>query len=254
MTRHRYGVVLLFPSEASLEVQGLSRACGGRLRIEPHITLVPPINLHEHQLAAAMSGLRRAAARAEPLSLTIGPVDTFSPESPVSYLRVSGDESSMTTLHEMQARLHEHAPFDRPPTYAYVPHVTLNEDSDDASIAAAQLALRFFSIDVIVDRVWLLWDHPVRRRWERVADVVFEPPAIRGRGGIELAFRHSIMPAAGVVPIEIAERSCGSIEALDHGKVVGTLIELNDDDRPVIVMADGYENLGIEDRLRTERS
>ena len=79
--RWRLGVVLLSPDAVAAEVDGLRRACGdGAIdRVPPHITLVPPVNVREDDVPAAVAVLRSAAARAAPLELTIGPVATFAP-------------------------------------------------------------------------------------------------------------------------------------------------------------------------------
>lgn len=258
MARQRYGVAFLFPPEVVLEIQGLRRALGAHLRIEPHITLVPPINLHDRQLDDAMASLVQAvhAGRLQKrtsIEITIGSAKTFSPVSPVTYLTVEGDEEALACVHHIHAALHASGPFERPTKYAYVPHVTVSEDSDEASISAAVQALRFFSLDVELDRIWLLRDNPELHRWERVSDITLEPAVTRGHGGLSLQFRRSERPGAGFQPTELAALSVRSIEAIDQGRVVGTLM-VDADGEVFVTVADGYDLYGITDRLRTEWS
>lgn len=60
MPKARLGVALLVPGALGGEVNGLRRALGdGALgRIPPHITLVPPVNVGEDRLPAALALLR----------------------------------------------------------------------------------------------------------------------------------------------------------------------------------------------------
>jgi hypothetical protein len=53
MGRHRLGVVLLVPDPWAAEVDGLRRALGDEAldRVAPHITLVPPSNVSDEDLA-----------------------------------------------------------------------------------------------------------------------------------------------------------------------------------------------------------
>ncbi len=257
MARHRYGVALLFDPEVSFEIRGLRRAFGAHQRMEPHITLVPPINLHDHQLDQAMASLRTVGASLArqltgPLDVTIGPAASFDPVSPVLYLQVSGTEAMMAALTDTQAALHERVPFDRPPKFSYVPHVSIHEDCPSDRIQVGLEALRSFSIDTHIDRMWLLRDNPEQDQWERVADVTFEQPAIRGNGGIALSFRISSRPAAGLFAAELARQSKLVIEASDHGKVVGALMDNHRETH--LWIAEGYERLGIDDRMYTEHS
>ena len=70
----------------------------------PHITLVPPVNVRDDDLDAAVAVLRAAAQHcARTLDFCLGPVVTFSPVSPVLYLQVGSDAETLVRLR----RLHE---------------------------------------------------------------------------------------------------------------------------------------------------
>jgi GNAT superfamily N-acetyltransferase len=76
-------------------------------------------------------------------------------------------------------------PLRRPLTHDFVPHVTLCEEMVPASrLEAAVDALGAYERDVTFDRVHVLEE--TGRVWSPIAEFVFGPPAIVGRGGIEL--------------------------------------------------------------------
>ena len=66
--RRRLLVALLLAGRVGAELDGLRRALGspGLDRIAPHVTLVPPINVPERDLEAALGIVRAAAARRAP--------------------------------------------------------------------------------------------------------------------------------------------------------------------------------------------
>lgn len=89
-TRRRFAVALVVPPPVATEIDGLRRALGDRQlgRIEPHITLIPPINLRDDQVADALAVVDAAASTHGPITVSIGPVDTFGVDSPVRFLAV----------------------------------------------------------------------------------------------------------------------------------------------------------------------
>src|SRR3954466_218802 len=112
MPKRRLGVVLLIPTPTDREVDGLRRATGdGTLGpVPPHITLVPPVNVRDDALDDALAVVRRAAAAAPPLTLSIGPTATFLPANPVLYLSVAGE---LDQLHQLRDRVFS-GPLERP--------------------------------------------------------------------------------------------------------------------------------------------
>jgi 2'-5' RNA ligase len=170
MPRRRLGVVLLLPEPAATEVDGLRRALGdGALgRIPAHLTLVPPVNVREDEVAAALDLLRRAAAQTRPLDLRVGPATTFHPATPVVYLAVDGD---VAALHALRGRVF-HPPLERPLTLPFVPHVTLVDDFDPERIPAAVAALADYVVDVRLEAVHVL-EEGRGRVWRPIADATF---------------------------------------------------------------------------------
>lgn len=199
--RRRVGVVVLLDPPVGEWVDGLRRAVGDDDvdRIRPHITLVPPLNLRAGDLDAALATLRRAAGGASgPLRLTVGPPATFLPANPVLYLEVGGDLPGLAAL---RSRVFT-APLSRDLSWPWVPHVTLADDLAPPRIDALTGSLDRFAAVADIDRVTLLEERhtPAGRRWVPLADAALGPPAVVGRGGLELTL------TAGRVPDPLAAR------------------------------------------------
>jgi 2'-5' RNA ligase len=167
--RRRFAVALLIPPPVSTEIDGIRRALGDRQlgRIEPHITLIPPINLHDDDLAGALAVVQAAAQRSAPMALTIGPLDTFSESSPVRFLAVDPWEPVVALQRSCWAGVLE-----REEKRPFHPHVTVDIDGGvtEGRDPALDL-LAGYVAEVAVDRVTVLEhveldDGPVPRRWE----------------------------------------------------------------------------------------
>ena len=185
MPRRRLGAVLLLPPAAAAEVDGLRRACGDPAlgRIPGHLTLVPPVNVREDDLPAALTRLRTAAAAVGgPLELVLGPPTTFHPVNPVLYLEVGGPD--LAAVHRLRDTAFAF-PLERHLTWPFVPHVTLADGTEAERIAAGLLALADFTLPVAFDRVHLLQEGD-QRTWRPLADCPLGPPDLVGRGGFEL--------------------------------------------------------------------
>ena len=176
------------PQPAATQIDGLRRALGdGALgRIDPHLTLVPPINVAERDLTAALAVVRSAAAAARPLRLRLGPVTTFAPVNPVAYLRVGGEPADVDVLHRLRGDLRA-GPLERPDQHDFVPHVTVADDLPAGRIDAAVQALADFSVEVVVDRVHVLAEQP-GRVWVPIADAALgaDGGGVVGRGSLPL--------------------------------------------------------------------
>lgn len=160
MPTHRLGVVLLVPDPWRAEVDGIRRALGDEalVRIASHITLVPPVNVHEEDLPAAFDVLHAAAAACPVLDLTLGPVATFAPVNPVAYLKVSGAPEAVSHLVGLKDALHV-GKLDRPESWPFVPHVTVAE-LPAQRIEAALTALADYKVQTRFERVHVLAEQP----------------------------------------------------------------------------------------------
>lgn len=191
MPRVRLGVALLLPPDAAAEIDGLRRGLGdGALaRIPAHLTLVPPVNVREDDLGAALDVVRAAAAASRPLKLELGPPATFLPTNPVLYLEVGGDVEAVGTLRDAVFR----PPLERPLTWPFVPHVTIADEAEPDRIAAAIAALGDYRLEVRIDHVHVLQEGP-GRVWEPIAAAALEAPAVIGRGGLPVELAASSAP------------------------------------------------------------
>ncbi|MBW3611261.1 MAG: GNAT family N-acetyltransferase [Actinobacteria bacterium] len=187
MPRLRLGVALLVPRPLCGEIDVLRRACGeGDVgRIPPHITLVPPVNVHQDRVADALAVLRSAAALSRPMTVTLGPPATFLPVNPVLYLRVGDGVEAVQALRDQVFV----EPLARSLTWPFHPHVTVRDGGDPPRLEAAAAALADVRAEVTFERVHLLQevrDDADARVWRPIADAAFSAPAVVGRGGLEL--------------------------------------------------------------------
>lgn len=185
MPRRRLGAVLLLSGPVAAEVDGLRRACGDPAlgRIPPHVTLVPPVNVREDDVPAALTRMRTAAAAIPgPIEATIGPPATFLPDNPVLYLVVGGPD--LPIVHRLRATVFGY-PLERSLTWPFVPHVTVADGADPDRIEAALVVLADFTASVTFDRVHLL-EEGEHRTWRPIADCVLGAADLVGRGGFEV--------------------------------------------------------------------
>lgn len=222
----------------------------------PHITLVPPVNVHDDDLDAAVAVLRAAAQQcARALDFRLGPVVTFSPVSPVLYLQVGGDDEVLVRLR----RLHDDLfvdPLLRRVDFDYVPHVTVHEFADPVTIDAALVALQNFDVSVRCERVQLLRQDPLDRTWRPVADYALNAPVVRGRGGVELHLRWTVVvaPDVGRFWSNATEMNASEPEAtgpwLEARNRIGTLLGVRHGFDAVV--RDDHLGEGIEEQLLRE--
>ena len=226
MARQRLGVVLLVPQPLATEVDGVRRALGdgGRDRIAPHITLVPPVNVAERDLPRAFTIVRAAASTIAPLSLRIGPVATFAPVNPVAYLQVGGEPEELEAVERLRTSCLQ-GPLDRQSDHQFVPHVTVADELPDDRLGTVTKLLTDFVAETTVDRVHVLAELP-GRVWKPVADAPLgDRPGVVGRGSLPLALTTTGRPdveAAALLSFE--EESAGlpfAVTARHNDEVVG---------------------------------
>jgi 2'-5' RNA ligase len=170
VARHRLGIVLLLPEPWATEVDGIRRALGDDAlgRIPPHLTLVPPVNVRDEDLAEAFDLVHDTAAACPPLELRLGPVTSFAPVNPVAYLAVDGEPPTMAHLVRVRDELHT-GPLERPSDHDFVPHVTVASELPPDRLEASVLALAAYAAEVTFERVHVLAEQP-GRIWVPVAD------------------------------------------------------------------------------------
>jgi 2'-5' RNA ligase len=225
MPRRRLGVVLFVPDPAAAEVQGLRRACGDGMldRVPPHLTLVPPVNVPEADLSAALAVVRAAAGTSEPFTLELGPPATFAPAAPVVYLEVGGALDALHALRDAVFR----PPLERPMTFPFVPHVTLADDMAEARIAATCAALTDYRVTVEIEAVHVLEEGP-GRLWAAISDPPLGRPVVVGRGGLPIELtRGAVVDPEAAALSPVAGAPAGTtpvvVTARRESRVVGVL-------------------------------
>ena len=103
------------------------------------------------------------------------------PTNPVVYLAVGG--TSMASLRRLREAVLA-GPLLRPDRWPWVPHVTLADQASPEQAEAALAALPHYRSEVSFDRVVVMEEH--ERRWAPLSDAFLGPPAVIGRGGLEL--------------------------------------------------------------------
>jgi 2'-5' RNA ligase len=215
--RLRLAVALVLPSPLREEVRGLQRAVGGDLRVPPHITLVPPVNVRADRFGDAVDVVLAAGRSNRPLELTLGPATTFWPATPVVYLAVGGEVEGVTRLRD--AVFVE--PLARRVDWPFIPHVTLAEDVAPDPIVAV---LADYRVQVVVDRLHLLTERP-GHVWEVIGDAPLGAPRVVGRGGlpVELTVHDRVDPAllGGAPTWGVTARREGEVVGMASGRAVG---------------------------------
>ncbi len=213
--RRRLGVALLLDPPEATEVEGLRKALGDPSlgTVLPHLTLVPPVNVREDRLAEAETVLREAArAPARPIELTLGPAETFAPASPAVYLAVGGPD--LDRLHHLHEAV-QAGPLARPVRFEWVPHVTISTEATREVGAAALRALGCYRATARFDRVVLMEE--VERNWLPLVDARLGPPAVVGRGGLELEITEGRVPGPEAIALA---RACADERAFGEWPVV----------------------------------
>jgi 2'-5' RNA ligase/GNAT superfamily N-acetyltransferase len=201
MPRRRVAVALLPPAGLSAKIQAVRSFLGDpRIdRIAPHLTLVPPVNLADQDVEQLQGLLRSVGSATTPFMLTLGPVSSFSPNTPTLHLAVQGDLPALRALRD-QLRV---PPVNRPEVWPFTAHVTLRD-----SVPAEQIdpALQLFRGELQpwpVTRLYLLEFSPLNNAevWLPILEEPFEAPVVVGRGGVELLLRTLNLLEPGVAQL-----------------------------------------------------
>lgn len=117
------GVSIPVPDPYYQQLQQARRESGDPLAdaVPPHVTLVPPTPVTEHEQAALSEHLEQVAAHHEPFRMTLGGSGSFRPVSPVVFVAVAEGIGACETL-QQKARS---GPVQRELQFPYHPHVTI---------------------------------------------------------------------------------------------------------------------------------
>lgn len=226
MAKQRLGVLLLVPQPLATELDGLRRAIGApeREQVPPHLTLVSPINVKVADIPAALDAVRRAAAGAGgPLDVDLGPATSFAPETPTVHLAVGGP--GLERLRGLMHTINASPPFVRPRAHEWVPHVTLAQEVAPEAIEPICRAVGEWRATVTLDRVHVFRQNP-DHVWVPIADASLAPPAVVGRGGVEVELAVTARPdpeAAALLSIDGAadDGRPWAVTARRNGRVAG---------------------------------
>lgn len=249
MARRRLCIAVPIDPALSVEIDGLRRATGSTRigRIEPHITLVPPVNVPEDALGAALRVVRGAAASHRPIPARLGPPATFAPRNPVVFLAVGGDAVAGGALTRLRDAVNV-APIERRTDHEFHPHVTLNQRADPERIPAMLLGLRDYEVDTVLDRIQVLQETrhgDDDRGWVPIAEYPLAPTRVVGRGGVELSLTVCARADAEaalleeVVAAELAEEAATAGEPPPFVLSGARFVPLGAD--PVVVHARGRD-------------
>jgi 2'-5' RNA ligase len=123
------GVAIGLPEPYATELTKWREALGDPLAraIPPHVTLVPPTEVEDAELAAIRAHLADVAAGQWPFEIQLRGTGSFRPVSPVVFVAVVAGISGCERL-ESAVRT---GPLGRPRRFNYHPHVTVAHDVPD---------------------------------------------------------------------------------------------------------------------------
>lgn len=140
------GVSLAIPSPYAELLQAKRASFGDPLAesIPTHVTLLPPTEVCEEDLPAAVAHLESVAAEGHSFPMVLRGTGTFRPTSPVVFVQVSGGLAECELLEKAVRR----GPLERELDFYYHPHVTVahhvgEEDLDRAFNELADFECRF---------------------------------------------------------------------------------------------------------------
>lgn len=203
--RRRILVGITIGGSVGAEVQGLRRALGDPAigRIEPHLTLVPPVDLVDERFSEALVVVEQAAMSEEPFAARLGPVGTFAPANPVVFLAWSDTDGTPAWLRTeaLRERLCQ-GPLDRPASHRrpFVPHVTICRRMRPALIPSALELLGHFEAEVFVSTLAVMAFDP-SGGWSTLLSVPLGGGRRSGRGGIEVEAVVRRLPDKGSSPV-----------------------------------------------------
>ena len=153
------GVAIAIPEPWASELQDYRTSIGDTTaaQIPTHITLLPPTEVADTEIAAVSDHLAEAAATVEPFVIRLRGTGTFRPVSPVVFVMVAEGISSC----ELLAGAVRSGPLDIELHFPYHPHVTIAHHLDDATLDRAFEELAHFECSFGADAFSLYVHDPV---------------------------------------------------------------------------------------------
>ncbi len=209
--KKRFFVAVILEKSLAQEVRSLSRLLGRPfpMRIPPHITLMPPINLPEDRLGSLRIAVREAVEMFSEETIYLGPVSSFWPRNPAIFMQVSADgqqdfegdaDSNNSFLHYIFNRL-SIGDFEPPITrdaYRFIPHITIGHAKNIYDVERATDLFREYSAVGKVNSVaileqdleskeksWFVVDEPYFGRTQKITV---------GGENVRIAYDKSISP------------------------------------------------------------
>jgi 2'-5' RNA ligase len=129
------GVAIAIPEPWASELQDYRTSIGDTTaaQIPTHITLLPPTELDDADIASVAEHLAKAAATVEPFGIHLRGTGTFRPVSPVVFVTVVEGISSCEQLADAVRR----GPLAVDLHFPYHPHVTVAHHLDDQALDRA---------------------------------------------------------------------------------------------------------------------
>lgn len=122
--------------------------------VPSHVTLIPPTEVADGDLAVVCDALERASATLPPFAMRLRGTGTFRPVSPVVFVAVS-QGISYTEMLSKCVRNALHSP---EPEFPFHPHVTIAHNLDDSSLDRAYDELSDFECQFVV-KEFALYHH-----------------------------------------------------------------------------------------------
>ena len=220
------------------EVDGIRRAFGSteRVRIPPHITVIPPVNVADAEMTDVFAQLRRSGSVIGPIDLVLGPLQTFPPRHNVVYLTVGGATDRISRLRDL-AYVGPLLGSSGRETRDFVPHVTVTSRADERLATAALIAGEQFNLAQTFTMLTLLERDLAgkERLWAPIAEFPLGPTFVVGRGGRELSFSVSRFADPECAPIiesggrpETTANGVGATESRFGGEPVVVIVRAED--------------------------
>ena len=159
------GVSIAIPSPHAEMLQAKRASFGDPLAecIPTHVTLLPPTEVPQEELEAAVKHLEEVAAQGHPFPMVLRGTGTFRPTSPVVFVQVSGGIADCELLEKAVRQ----GPLDRPLDFNYHPHVTIAHHVPDPNLDRAFTELSGFECAFEVEE-FHLYEHGDDGVWRPV--------------------------------------------------------------------------------------